>query len=132
MASTQSTYRDRIYIVKDLILKLVEYGEMNQTALISFCGLNLKKHKFILDDLELNGLITKKEVRSNKRLITVYRPTEKGIDFSRTILEPYERMFPRRRSRGDETKSSIYADENENKWKIENSSFSLSPCNVIF
>jgi predicted transcriptional regulator len=115
MAGTQSTYRDRIYIVKDLILKLVEYGEMNQTALISFCGLNLKKHKYILDDLELNGLITKKEARSNKRLITVYRPTEKGIDFSKTILEPYERMFPRRRSRGDETKSSTYADEKESK-----------------
>lgn len=115
MAGSQSSYRDRIYIVKDLILKLVEYGEMNQTALISFCGLNLKKHKYILDDLELNGLIEKKEVRSNKRLITVYRPTEKGIGFSRTILEPYERMFPRRRSRGAETKTSILADETENK-----------------
>ena len=77
MAGSQSTYRDRIYIVKDLILKLVEYGEMNQTALISFCGLNLKKHKIILDDLELNGLIIKREVRSNKRPITIYRPTEK-------------------------------------------------------
>jgi|SRR5215467_2251352 predicted transcriptional regulator len=114
MADSQSTYRDRIYIVKDLILKLVEYGEMNQTALISFCGLNLKKHKFILDDLELNGLISKNEVRSNKRMITIYRPTEKGIDFSRTILEPYERMFPRRRNRRDETRAPIYSGESEN------------------
>jgi predicted transcriptional regulator len=105
MAGSQSTYRDRIYIVKDLILKLVEYGEMNQTSLISFCGLNLKKHKFILDDLELNGLITKREIRSSKRRITIYRPTEKGIEFSRTILEPYERMFPRR-SRGNEAKKN--------------------------
>ncbi|HEY7571716.1 MAG TPA: winged helix-turn-helix domain-containing protein [Nitrososphaeraceae archaeon] len=115
MAGSQSTYRDRIYIVKDLILKLVEYGEMNQTALISFCGLNLKKHKYILDDLELNGLISKKEVKSNKRMITVYSPTEKGIDFSRTILEPYEKMFPRRRNRSEETRTSIYSGENENK-----------------
>jgi predicted transcriptional regulator len=113
MAGSQSTYRDRIYIVKDLILKLVEYGEMNQTSLISFCGLNLKKHKFILDDLELNGLITKREIRSSKRRITIYRPTEKGIEFSRTILEPYERMFPRR-SRGNEAKKTLFDAENEN------------------
>ena|SRR5215475_989280 len=121
MAGPQSTYRDRIYIVKDLILKLVEYGEMNQTALISFCGLNLKKHKFILDDLELNGLVVRKEVRSNKRLITIYSPTEKGIDFSRTILEPYERMFPRRRNRVNES-TRHYADKNESKEQTENSS----------
>lgn len=122
MAGSQSTYRDRIYIVKDLILKLVEYGEMNQTALISFCGLNLKKHKIILDDLELNGLIIKREVRSNKRPITIYRPTEKGIDFSRTILEPYERMFPRRRSHGNEGKTKSFDGENENKGQTEKSS----------
>ena len=122
MAGSQSTYRDRIYIVKDLILKLVEYGEMNQTALISFCGLNLKKHKIILDDLELNGLIIKREVRSNKRPITIYRPTEKGIDFSRTILEPYERMFPRRRSRGNDAKTKFFDGENENKGQTEKSS----------
>jgi predicted transcriptional regulator len=122
MAGSQSTYRDRIYIVKDLILKLVEYGEMNQTALISFCGLNLKKHKIILDDLELNGLIIKREVRSNKRPITIYRPTEKGIDFSRTILEPYERMFPRRRSHGNEAKTKFFDGENENKERTEKSS----------
>ena len=121
MAGPQSTYRDRIYIVKDLILKLVEYGEMNQTALISFCGLNLKKHKFILDDLELNGLVVRKEVRSNKRLITIYSPTEKGIDFSRTILEPYERMFPRRRNRVSKS-TRYYADKNEGKEQTENSS----------
>lgn len=122
MAGSQSTYRDRIYIVKDLILKLVEYGEMNQTALISFCGLNLKKHKIILDDLELNGLIIKREVRSNKRPITIYRPTEKGIDFSRTILEPYERMFPRRRSRGNDAKTKFIDGENENNEQTEKSS----------
>jgi predicted transcriptional regulator len=122
MAGSQSTYRDRIYIVKDLILKLVEYGEMNQTALISFCGLNLKKHKIILDDLELNGLIIKREVRSNKRPITIYRPTEKGIDFSRTILEPYERMFPRRRNRTNEAKTKFFDGENENKEQTEKSS----------
>ena len=38
--SGSQPYRDRIYIVKDIIMKLVEYGELNQTALVSFCGLN--------------------------------------------------------------------------------------------
>ena len=48
MSGSNSSYRDRIYIVKDIILKLLEYSELNQTALVSFCGLNLKKHKPIL------------------------------------------------------------------------------------
>ncbi|MBV9178013.1 MAG: hypothetical protein JO327_02870 [Nitrososphaeraceae archaeon] len=98
MSGSQASYRDRIYIVKDIILKLVEYGELNQTSLISFCGLNLKKHKPILDDLELNELICRGEIQFGKRMVTVYRPTQKGIDFCRSILDPYEKMFPRRKS----------------------------------
>ena len=68
MSGTPSSYRDRIYIVKDVILKLVEYGELNQTALVSFCGLNLKKHKPILDDLEANGLTERTEIAIGKIL----------------------------------------------------------------
>jgi|SRR5215218_1107966 len=97
MSGSPSSYRDRIYIVKDVILKLVEYGELNQTALMSFCGLNLKKHKPILDDLESNGLIRRTERPVGKRTVSNYSPTQKGIEFSRTILEPYEKMFPRRK-----------------------------------
>jgi predicted transcriptional regulator len=93
-----SSYRDRIYIVKDIILKLVEYGELNQTTLLSFCGLNLKKHRSILDDLQLNGMIYRNETPIGKRTVTIYRPTQKGISFCRSILEPYEKMFPRRKS----------------------------------
>jgi predicted transcriptional regulator len=55
MSGSEASYRDRIYIVKDVILKLIEYGELNQTTLVSFCRLNLKKHKSILDDLELDN-----------------------------------------------------------------------------
>ena len=66
MSGSQTSYRDRIYIVKDIILKLVEYGELNQTALISFCGLNLKKHRSIFDELEYNELIIKKEIQTGK------------------------------------------------------------------
>jgi predicted transcriptional regulator len=102
LSGSRSSYRDRIYIVKDIILKLVEYGELNQTALVSFCGLNLKKHKPILDDLEVNGLISRVEKIVGKRAVAIYRPTHGGIDFCRTILEPYEKMFPRRREDDEE------------------------------
>jgi predicted transcriptional regulator len=97
MSGSPSSYRDRIYIVKDVILKLVEYGELNQTALVSFCGLNMKKHKSILDDLEANGLIERIETNVGKRSITMCRPTQQGIVFCHDILEAYERMFPRRK-----------------------------------
>ena len=98
MSGSTSSYRDRIYIVKDIILKLLEYGELNQTALVSFCGLNLKKHKSILDDLESNGLISKDEIQFGKRTVTIYKPTEIGVEFCRSILDPYEKMFPRRKT----------------------------------
>lgn len=104
MSGSQASYRDRIYIVKDIILKLVEYNELNQTTLVSFCGLNLKKHKSILDELELNQLISRSEIQFGKRVITVYKPTQQGIEFCRSILEPYEKMFPRKKSIIDEDK----------------------------
>ena len=95
--STISPYRDRVYIIKDIILKLVDYGTLNQTSLISFCGLNLKKHRSILFELELNELVTKSETTSGHRTITVYKPTQKGIEFCNKIIGPYEKMFPRQR-----------------------------------
>jgi predicted transcriptional regulator len=97
LSGSSSSYRDRIYIVKDIILKLVEYGELNQTALVSFCGLNLKKHKPILEDLEANGLINRAEKMIGKRTVAIYSATPSGMEFCRTILEPYEKMFPRRK-----------------------------------
>ena len=96
--SGTSSYRDRIYIIKDIILILVQYGELNQTALVSFCGLNLKKHKSILDELEANNLIQSEQRHLGKRIITIYKPTPKGIEFCKTILDPYENLFPRKKS----------------------------------
>ena len=101
MSPSTTSYRDRVYIIQDIILKLAEYGELNQTALISFSGLNLKKHRCILDELEVNGLIQKSESQFGKRIVTVYKPTQKGIEFSRSILEPYERIFPRKEKKED-------------------------------
>ncbi|CUR51513.1 conserved protein of unknown function [Nitrosotalea devaniterrae] len=96
--SGTASYRDRIYIIKDIILILVQYGELNQTALVSFCGLNLKKHKSILEELESNGLIQSEERHLGKRIITMYKPTAKGIEFCKTILDPYETLFPRKKN----------------------------------
>jgi len=89
-------YRDRIYIRKDIILKLTEYGELNQTSLLSYCGLNLVKHKDILDDMEAKGIIKRSEEPWGNKKIIKYRVTEKGREFCRLILDPYEEMFPRR------------------------------------
>lgn len=88
-------YRDRIYIVKDIILTLSEYGELNQTSLFSFCGLNITKHKEILDNLEENDIIQRTETIEGKRTITIFKVTPKGMNFCHEILEPYEQLFPR-------------------------------------
>ncbi len=92
---SSKSYRDRIYIIKDIILTLAEYGELNQTALISFCGLNLKKHKNILEQLEKNELIVRAEKIDGKSTITFFKPTTKGMQFCKDILGPYEDLFPR-------------------------------------
>lgn len=106
MSGSAVSYRDRIYIIEDIILKLAEYGELNQTALISFCGLNLKKHKAILDEMESNNLIARKERLVGKKSVSVYMVTSEGIGFFNTILAPYEKMFPRRRNQGESTLDS--------------------------
>ena len=43
-------------------------------------------------------MISKSEESLGKRTITIYRPAQKGIEFCRDILEPYEKMFPRRKN----------------------------------
>ncbi len=88
-------YRDRVYIRKDIILKLVQYGTLNQTALLSYCGLNLQKHKEIIDEMEEKGLIAKTEEQWGSKKVINYKVTEKGRQFCKMILEPYEAMFPR-------------------------------------
>jgi predicted transcriptional regulator len=122
MSGSAISYRDRIYIVKDVILKLVEYGELNQTALVSFCGLNLKKHKPVLEDIERNELIERREMTIGKRTVTIYRPTQKGMSFCRDILEPYERMFPRRK---DEKKKINSNSAIESEKKVDTDSVML-------
>jgi len=81
-----------IYIVKDIILKLVEYAELNQTVPVSFSSLNFKKHKPILDNLQQHDMIQ----RGKRLLENEQRPLSTdigGLAFCNDILEPYERVF---------------------------------------
>ena len=90
------TYRGPLYIIKDIIVTLAEYGELNQTSLISFCGLNLKTHRHFLDDLEKKQMITRYEKKQGKRNVIMYKTTHEGLVFCRTILQPFEDVFPRK------------------------------------
>ena len=89
-------YRDKVYIIKDLILTLGEHGELTQTTLLTFCGLNLTKHRNILDELESHGMIKREERVLKKRTVVIFKATPKGLEFCRNILEPYENLFPRK------------------------------------
>ena len=77
-------------------MKLSEYGELTQTKLLAYCGLNIVKHKDILEDMEKKGILTREEEKWGTKTITKYKVTQKGRDFCRMILDPYEEMFPRK------------------------------------
>ena len=88
-------YRDRIYIRKDILLKLYEYGEMNQSRLMSVCGLNNVKHKSIIDDMVKKDFLKKQEVPWGNKTIINYSISQKGQEILELILGPYEDLFPR-------------------------------------
>jgi predicted transcriptional regulator len=88
-------YRDRIYIRKDILLKLCEYGEINQSKLMSYCGLNNVKHKEILDEMVKKEIISRTEEPWGNKTIINYKASEKGRQILREVLEPYEKLFPR-------------------------------------
>ena len=62
---------------------------------MSYSGLNIAKHKKILDDMEQKGLIERKAEAWGKKTIIKYKVSPKGHEFCKLILEPYEEMFPR-------------------------------------
>jgi predicted transcriptional regulator len=94
-------YRDRIFIRKDILLKLCEYGEINQSKLMSYCGLNNVKHKEILDDMVKKDLINRMEQNWGSKIIINYKISEKGISILNEILAPYEELFPRNEKEAD-------------------------------
>jgi DNA-binding PadR family transcriptional regulator len=77
--------------------------------------LNLKKHKPILEDIEHNELVERREATIGKRTVTIYRPTQKGMAFCRDILEPYEKMFPRRKEEIKKVENSTVVNEEKKK-----------------
>lgn len=89
-------HRDKIHIIKDIIVLLAQHGQLNQTALMSYSGLNLTKHKHIIDEMESNGMITRSVLRDGKRTVTVYKATLGGLEFCKNIIGPYEELFPRK------------------------------------
>jgi predicted transcriptional regulator len=88
-------HRERIYIRKDIILKLAEHGELNQSKLMSYCGLNNVKHKVIVDEMVERGLIVRVEEAWGAKKIIKYKVSEKGRQLAEEILKPYESLFPR-------------------------------------
>ena len=93
-------YRDRIFIRKDILLKLCEYGKINQSKLMSYCGLNNVKHKEILDDMVKKDLIIRMEQNWGSKIIINYKVSEKGRSILNEILAPYEELFPRNEKEG--------------------------------
>jgi predicted transcriptional regulator len=68
---------------------------MNQSKLMSYCGMNNVKHKEILDSMVEKGMIDKNEQAWGSKIIIKYNISQKGTSILREILEPYEELFPR-------------------------------------
>jgi predicted transcriptional regulator len=88
-------YRDPIYIRKDILMKLYEYGELNQSRLVSYCNLNNTKHRQIIVDLVEKGMITKAIESWGNKVFIKHRVSKKGRKLLREINLPYEELFPR-------------------------------------
>jgi len=88
-------YRERVYIRKDIILKLYEYGELNQSKLLNYCGLNSVRHKGILDEMVNSELIIRTQESWGNKTVIKYKVSEKGKTILKELLEPYEELFPR-------------------------------------
>ena len=78
------------------MLKLYEHGELNQSKLMSYCGLNNVKHKGILDDMVTKEMILRTEEPWGNKSIIKYKISYKGNEILQAVLEPYEELFPRK------------------------------------
>ena len=57
--------------------------------------------------------------------MVIYKPTRKGIEFCTNILEPYEKVFPRRKTGISEVSNNIYQ-EDEGKELLETKNKALA------
>ena len=84
---------------------------MNQSKLMSYCGMNNVKHKEILDSMVEKGMIDKSEQAWGSKIIIKYNISQKGASILREILEPYEELFPR--STNSNSNGSSGSDKND-------------------
>ena len=76
-------------------MKLYEHGEINQSKLMSICGLNNVKHKGILDNMVAKGFLLRNKEAWGNKIILKYKISEKGLEILKQVLGPYEELFPR-------------------------------------
>lgn len=76
-------------------MKLYEFGEMNQSKLMSYCGLNNVKHKGIIDSMVKKEMIEKRNESRGQKTIFHYKISQKGKNILEDILQRYEDLFPR-------------------------------------
>lgn len=74
---------------------MYESGEMNQSRLLSSCGLNNAKHKKILEDMVEKGFLDYRIEQGKNQSVLKYRISEKGIEILKEVFERYELLFPR-------------------------------------
>ena len=68
---------------------------MNQSRLMSICGLNNVKHKGILDSMVNKQMIERREEPWGNKIIFKYKIAEKGKTLLEEVLQRYEDLFPR-------------------------------------
>jgi len=68
---------------------------MNQSRLMSICGLNNVKHKGILDSMVTKQMIERREEAWGNKIIYKYKIAEKGKILLEEVLQRYEDLFPR-------------------------------------
>ena len=88
-------HRERIYLRKDVLLKLAEHGKLNQSRLMSYCGLNNVKHKVLLDEMVEKGLILRMDEPWGAKKIIKYKISDRGRA-CQGDFRAYETLFPRR------------------------------------
>lgn len=76
-------------------MKLYEHGEINQSRLLSYCGLNNVRHRGILDTMVKKEMIIRTKEPWGNKIIIKYKIAEEGRKILREVLEPYEILFPR-------------------------------------
>ena len=88
-------------------MKLYESGEMNQSRLLSSCGLNNAKHRGILEDMAEKGFLERKAEQEKNQSIFKYKISEKGVEILREVFERYELLFPRTKNDGNKVTQSL-------------------------